>query len=56
MDKEVIYKNLQRYAKIVNRIDYESERGDRQTEKAIAGCRNFFISLYNFIGNKNKNS
>lgn len=27
MNKEAIYKNLQRYAKIVNRIDYESERG-----------------------------
>ena len=27
MDKEVIYKNLQRYAKIINTIDYEPERG-----------------------------
>ena len=27
MDKELVYKNLQRYAKIINRIDYETEKG-----------------------------
>ena len=27
MEKEHVYKNLQRYAKIINRIDYETEEG-----------------------------
>lgn len=27
MEKEQVYKNLQRYAKIINRIDYETEEG-----------------------------
>lgn len=27
MEKKDIYNNLQRYAKIINRIDYESEKG-----------------------------
>ncbi len=27
MDKELVYNNLQRYAKIINRIDWETEKG-----------------------------